>query len=81
MIILWWFICGALYAGIDYAYFQNKFRCQAKRDRIRDYFYAILVGISLGPIALTPIFFDSDRTRYGWRFIPYSKDNPMYKSK
>jgi len=78
LFVIWWIVCGALYAGIDYAFFQNEYLSCAKRDRIRDYVGAILIGV-FGPFALFCVFFTPQITRHGWRFIPYPKDHPMYE--
>jgi len=79
LIILLWIPCSILSVGINYAYFQNKYKLVAKRERINDYMSAIYCSFLGGTGGLIFIVFFSGFCKYGFRIIPYPKDHEIYR--
>lgn len=65
--VVFWLLCGLLEAGMNFAYFQDKYPNHAERDKREDLGDALLMGLMYGPIGATIEFFESGFAEYGWR--------------
>jgi hypothetical protein len=72
-IAIGWIVCGVLSAGIDVAYFQQKFPSLASYRK--DLGFALLMGLIFGPIALMVSFFTSGFCEHGW-YLRYREPKP-----
>lgn len=65
--ILLWALCGVAAAGLIFAYFQGRFEKTADQYLALDREFALLFGLSAGPLALVIAILGTEFGRYGWR--------------
>ena len=73
IVIELWVLCGIAAAGFAFAFWQGKFELIAESNRREDLGYALMFGLTFGPLALLISFFAGGFGKYGWRLWPKAR--------